>query len=177
MCATTGANIGAQWYKDSYFAQDRIYHNEDIGFSLHFKGPWRIVSDPRHMNATGRDFFSQLHASNSELLFMGTTADSTKACLGIAKEVNYPNRTFAEKIREANIGDIDEDYGLTPFIAYKKELMKWEYRIGGYHFVEFFFVRDTYNVRIRFWTKQRIFTNFLPVFETIMTSLEFTYGY
>ncbi len=176
-CAGPSTTRAEQWYPDTWYSEDNVYQNRALGFSLHFKGRWHIVTEPEDMNETGRDFFAQLHESSSELLFMGTTADSAKACLGIASQLNYPNRLFAQKTREANLEDIDQDYGLSQFIAHKHDMVKWEYRIGSHSFVEFFFLHDTYNVRIRFWTKARIFSNFLPVFEGIMTSLEYTYGY
>ena len=50
-------------------------------------------------------------------------------------------------------------------------MVTWRYAKDEFRFIEYFFSIDTYNMRIAFWTKPRIFDKFLPVYEEIMGTL------
>lgn len=169
-CAPKLRNI----YPDSYYTEDKVYQNRAVGFLLTFRGSWNINADPSNMKDAARSLAHSLQKSGAELLFAGTTSDGRNGVRAIADELNANNRDYAFHIRKANSADISEDLGLVPFIAGKNELLKWEYLIDGFHFIEFFFVSDIFNVRIAFWTTKELYTNMEPIYESIINSLTLT---
>jgi hypothetical protein len=47
----------------------------------------------------------------------------------------------------------------------------WRYSKDQFVFIEYFFNIDTYDIRVAFWTKPRLFDKFLPVYKGIMGTL------
>ena len=159
-----------QFYPGSYFQQDRTYQNKSLGFSLTFRGSWEITTDPNEMKEH-REYAQTLHQSGAELLFIGFTVEQTQGTRGIVVNLNETNRAYAEEIQRINHDQIDTDYGLSDDTLQETPMVKWEYAEGDFRFVEFFFSIDTYNLRVAFWTKPKLYGNFLPVYEDVMNTL------
>jgi hypothetical protein len=159
-----------QFYPGTYFPQDRTYQNKPIGFSLTFRGNWDITTDPNEMS-TNKENAKALHISGAELLFIGSTVEETQGTRGIVINFNETNKKYAEEIQRVNKDLSDTDYGLADVTIHDVPMVRWEYAKGEYRFVEFFFSIDTYNLRVAFWTKPRLYENFLPVYEDIMSTL------
>jgi hypothetical protein len=160
-----------QFYPDDFFEQDNVYENKPLGFSLTYKGNWLIVTDPDEMTGASKQFAKDLRRLGAELLFVGFTVEGTQGTRGIAANLNEPPMEYAEQIRNLNKTEITGDSDLSEYIAGDREMVKWEYRIGDFHFVEFFFVSETYDVRVAFWTRTNLFDNFFPVYEEIISSI------
>jgi hypothetical protein len=162
-----------EFYPDSYFTEDGIYQNRPIGFTLVFRGNWDIVTDPMKMEKGSRAFAGQLLKSGADLLFVGTTSEKTQGVRGIAINLNIPCEEYAERIRKINAPDITSDSGLTAQLLNNLPMVRWDYTVGEFRFVEFFFTLDTYNVRIAFWSKPAIFERFENIYLDIISSLSF----
>ncbi|MBD3344015.1 MAG: hypothetical protein GF401_03025 [Chitinivibrionales bacterium] len=160
-----------EFYPDSYFNEDRIYVNKPLRFSISYRGNWNIITDPNNMDRANRQTAEALAKTGVELLFIGSTFEGTQASRGIAANLNLPSRKYAEKIRELMSSNIQEDLGLKEFLAHDKYMIKWEFVKSGFHFVEFYFTLDTYNIRIAFWTTPELMPNFMPVYEEILSTL------
>ena len=166
-----------QFYPDHFFPEDNVYKNEGIGFLLTLRGRWNIITDPDKMNRYYRAFAKTMQEAGGELLFMGSTVEELYGIKAVALNLNEPPGEYAAYIRELNKNEVDNDHEPVDFYAGDHAMEKWVYDKSGYRFVEFFFVVDTYDVRLSFWTKPQLFENFLPVFEEIMSTLEFTSGF
>lgn len=160
-----------QFYHDEYFPEDHVYENKPIGFLLTFRGEWSIVTDPNAMNKIYRAFAATMQVSGGELLFMGNSIEGLYGVKAIAINLNEPPHEYAKYIRDLNTPDVENNTEPVDFIGGEHTMVKWIYDKSGYRFVEFFFVVDTYDVRLSFWTKPALFDGFLPVFEEIAASL------
>jgi len=160
-----------QFYHDQYFPEDHVYENRPIGFLLTFRGEWSIITDPAGMNKIYREFAATMQKSGGELLFMGSSVEGLYGVKAIAVNLNEPPRDYAKYIRELNGDDVENNTEPVDFIGGGTAMVKWVYDKSGYRFVEFFFVVDTYDIRLSFWTKPALFDGFLPVFEEIASSL------
>jgi hypothetical protein len=161
-----------QFFPDKYFPQDHIYQNKLLQFTLRYSGNWNITTDPNAMNKAGKKVAMTLHDARCELLFLGSTIEGTQGTRGIVENLNISNEDFLESIRKTNRTSIDTDLTQEEFDANGIETLKWQYLYKGFHFVEFLFRSDTYNIRIAFWTSPDLFNQFLPVYEEIMNSIE-----
>lgn len=165
-----------QFYPDSYYPEDSVYQNNILHFLLTFDENWRIFTDPAKMDASSRKFAQDLQKSGVELLFIGATSERYLGTRGIAVNLNEPAKEYAEYIRKLNSGDIENDRGLVEFTNGQVDMIKWVYEKSGFSFAEFFFNIGTFDIRIAFWTRSSFFNNFLPVFESIISSLTLTDG-
>jgi hypothetical protein len=165
-----------QFYPDAYFPEDRIYQNKPLRFILRFEGNWTLFTDPAELDKATRSFAAALAKSGVELLFVGATTEGMHGTRGMAVNLNEPAMEYAAHIRRINAGDVRNDQGLTEFIAGRNSMVKWVYDKAEFRFAEFFFAIDTYDIRIAFWSRTDFFENFLPVYESIMSSLEMTGG-
>ncbi len=159
-----------QLYPGVYFSEDRTYQNKALGFSFSFRGNWEIITDPNKMKENKTNAVL-LHQTGGELLFIGYTVEQTQGTRGIVVNLNETNREYAEEIRRLNYDKELIDSGLTDTSLAQLPMVKWVYEKEGFRFVEFFFKVDTYNVRIAFWTKPRLFPNFLSVYEEMIGTL------
>lgn len=166
-----------QFYPDTFFKEDAIYENHALRFSLRFRGNWNLITDPAEMSSTYQTFAKTLQKAGGELLFMGSTVEELYGVKALAINLNEPPLDYAEYIRDLNQSEIQDDMEPVEFIAGEHSMAKWVYDKSGYRFVEFFFVVDTYDIRLSFWTKPELFVNFLPVFEETAASLTFTAGF
>jgi hypothetical protein len=171
-CLTCAAPI-TQFYPGTYFPEDHTYQNKSLGFSFSFRGNWDIICDPNNMKEN-KSNATLLHETGGELLFIGYTMEKTQGTRGIAVNLNETNRKYAEAIVKINQEDRQLDSSLTEMTIAGIPMIEWIYEKAGFRFVEFFFKVDTYNVRIAFWTKQKLFTNFLPVYEENMGTMILT---
>ncbi len=160
----------SQYYPGFYFPEDRVYQNKSLGFTFSFIGNWEIICDPNKMKEN-RSNAVLLHETGGELLFIGYTVEKTQGTRGIAVNLNETNREYAEEITKLNHDDRQIDSGLTDVTIASIPMVRWIYEKAGFSFVEFFFKIETYNVRIAFWTKPKLFSNFLPVYEEVMKSM------
>jgi hypothetical protein len=163
----------SQYYPDMYFPEDRTYQNKALGFTFSFTGNWDIICDPNKMKEN-RSNALLLHETGGELLFVGYTVEKTQGTRGIAVNLNETNRAYAEEILKLNSEEQKIDSGLTDVSIASIPMVRWIYEKAGFKFVEFFFKIETYNVRIAFWTKPRLFSNFLTVYEDIMGTMILT---
>lgn len=184
-CLTTGLFLTGifcaaplrQFYPDIYFPEDNIYENKTIGFALTFRGAWNIICDPAEMNRQYRSFCRSVQHSGGELLFVGNSVEGLYGVKAIAFNLNEPPQDYARYIRDINRADVQNEIEPVDFFTADHAMAKWAYDKSGYRFVEFFFVVDTYNVRLSFWTRPQLFENFLPVFEEIASTLTLTAGF
>ena len=165
-----------QFYPDAFFPEDNIYENKSLGFLLTFRGRWSIITDPAEMNPTYKSFARTMQKAGGELLFMGSSVEGFYGVKAIAINLNEPPQEYAQYIRSLNKNEVENDNEPVDFFAGNHPMVKWIYDKAGYRFVEFFFVIDTYDIRLSFWTKPELFTGFLPVFEEIASTLTPTAG-
>jgi hypothetical protein len=161
-----------QFYPGVYFPEDHTYQNKSLGFSFSYRGNWEIICDPNNMKEN-KSTAALLHETGGELLFVGYTVEKTQGTRGISVNLNETNKGYAEAIVKLN-EDRPLDSGLTEVTIAGIPMIEWIYEKAGFRFVEFFFKVDTYNVRIAFWTKQKLFANFLPVYEENMGTMLLT---
>ena len=95
-----------------------------------------------------------MQKAGGELLFMGSTVEELYGVKALAMNLNEPPFEYAQYIRELNKGDIDNDTEPVDFVIGSHRMSKWIYDKSGYRFVEFFFIVDTYDIRLSFWTNQ-----------------------
>jgi hypothetical protein len=160
------------YYPGTYYPEDHTYQNKALDFSLTFRGNWEIITELSAMK-DNQETAHELHRSGSELLFIGYTVEQTQGTRCIASNLNESARLFAENIRNVNKADLDADSGLTEDTINGVGVTVWRYTKGGFCFVEYFFDVDTYDIRVAFWSKPRLFENFLPVYNDIIGSLSF----
>ncbi len=169
-----------QFYPDSYFEEDRIYQNKPLRFSLVFQGNWNIYTDPNIMMRSLKNLAIDHQKEGRELLFVGTTVDGLQGVKGIAINLNASPQEYAEtyrKIKTTDNSNMTADSGLVDILINNKPMVRWCYTEFNCEFIEFFFTIDTYNVRISFWAKSTIFKRFLPVYFSIISSLDFISRY
>jgi hypothetical protein len=166
-----------QFYPDTFYSEDNIYENKTIGFLMTFRGKWNIITNPNDMNRHYKSFAQTMQDAGGELLFMGSTIEELYGVKALALNLNEPPDDYAQYIRTLNSSEIESDTTPVDFFTENIHAVKWIYTRTGYRFVEFFFIVDTYNVRLSFWTKPELFLNFLPVFEEIVGTITFTSGF
>jgi hypothetical protein len=162
------------YYPGNYYHEDGIYQNKIIKFIITFDSNWQLWTDPATMNHDSRKFARQLHKSGIELLFIGASTEKYLGTRAIAVNLNEPAKEYAEYIRRLNLPDVENDQGLLEITNGRTEMVRWIYEKHGFSFIEYFFNSGTFDIRIAFWTKKEFFSNFLPVFESIMGSLILT---
>lgn len=170
LCALNCAAPIKQFYPGTFFPEDRTYQNKAIGFSLTYSGNWEIFTNPNQMKENKR-YAKTLHESGAELLFIGYTVEETQGTRCIVTNLNEPCREYAEEMQRINKNQTDTDYGLSGFSCDSITMVKWEYVKDEFKFVEFFFTVGTYDLRVAFWTKPRLFGKFFPVYEEIIGSI------
>jgi hypothetical protein len=166
----------AQYYPDVFFPEDRTYQNKALGFTFSFIGNWDVLCDPNNMKEN-RSNAILLHETGGELLFVGYTVERTQGTRGIAVNLNQKNKEYANEIVRLNNAELMSDSDLTDTSIATIPMVRWIYEKAGFKFAEFFFKIETYNVRIAFWAKPRLFSNFLPVYEEMMGSMILTGRY
>ncbi len=171
-CCIVSCSPRASFFPGSYLKNDRIYTNKAIGFSLLFQGSWNIMTEQKSFTPVGKKLSLDLSKLGAELLFMGSTTEGTQGTRAIAAHLNLPALTYAEKIRAANTSEVSADSGITEFTGALLPMVRWEYWTGGFHFVEFFMQIETYNIRIAFWASNETFTQFIPIYESMIRSIE-----
>jgi hypothetical protein len=159
-----------QFYPGTYFPEDRVYQNKALGFTMVFRGNWDIETDQKQMKIY-TPYAAELHETGSEMLFMGFTVEKTQGTRCIATNFNEPCRQYAEEIQKANEKDLDSDSGLVDDTINNVPVTIWRYRSTEHEFVEYFFTINTYDLRIAFWTKPRLFWNFLPEYHEMMKTI------
>ena len=164
-----------QFYPDSYFSEDNIYQNKPIRFSLTFRNNWDIETDPNKMERGIQKEVRRYQKIGVELLFAGITTDGLHGVSAVAANLNASTQEYAETIRKLNKDYITADSGLVDMLIKDKPVVKWKYSKLGLQYIEFFFTIDTYNVRVAFWSEPNIFDRFLPVYISIISSLEYLY--
>lgn len=165
-----------QYYFDTYHSEDNVYENKPLGFCITYRGNWNIITDPQQMNPAYRAFARSMQNAGGELLYMGSTVEGLYGTRALAINLNEPPEEYASYIRDINADEIDHDSLQIAFNTRHIHTVKWIYDKSGYRFAEFFFVIDTYDIRISFWSKPALFDNFLSVFEEMIGTIEFTAG-
>jgi hypothetical protein len=160
----------SQYYPDSYFPEDRIYQNKALGLTFSFIGNWEIICDPNKMKENKSNAII-LHETGGELLFVGFTVEKTQGTRGIAVNLNQTNKEYAKEIVRLNNAELSNDSDLAEIEIATIPMIRWVYEKAGFKFVEYFFKIETYNVRIAFWAKPKLFANFFPVYEEIMGTM------
>ena len=163
-----------QFYPDTFYPEDNVYENKPIGFLVTFRGNWHIITDPDSMNHHYKSFAKTMRNAGGELLFMGSTVERLYGVKALALNLNESPEDYASYIRDLNRREVERDSVPVVFFPGNVRVVKWIYDKSGYRFVEFFFVVDTYNIRLSFWTRPELFSGFLPVFEEIVGTVEFT---
>lgn len=166
-----------QFYPDSYFEEDYIYTNKTLRFSINYKSAWQIETDPQKMERGLKKIAKEFQAQGIELLYVGSTPDALQGTQGVAANLNTPAKEYAEAYRKLNSASMTADSGLTNMLIDGISMVKWEYEKYGFHFAEFFFTLDTYNIRLVFWAKPPIFKKFYKEYLSIMSSIDFVSRY
>jgi hypothetical protein len=166
-----------QFYPDTYYLQDHIYENKPLRFILQFKGNWDLITDPNDLSANSKKTVCRWAKAGIELLFVGSSTEGLHTTRGMAENLNMPTREFAEAIVKNSKDGIQDDKGLSEFLAGRNSMIKWVYDKEGFRYAEFFFSIDTYDIRIAFCSRPDAFERFLPVYEEIMSTLEVTGGF
>ena len=164
-----------EFYNDSYFTEDHIYENKSIRFSLTFRNNWEIETNPNNLDKGVQKEVRRLQKQGVELLFAGATTDNLHGVSGFAVNLNESTQKYAEIIREKNKDNLTADSGLVDLLIKDKPVVKWEFSKLGLQYVEFFFTIDTYNIRVAFWSEPEIYRRFLPVYLSIISSLDYLY--
>lgn len=162
-----------QFYPDSYFPQDYIYSNKTLRFAINYKSAWHIETDPNEMERALKKIAKEFQKQGIELLYVGSTPDALQGTQGVAANLNTPAKEYAEAYRDLNLPAMSKDFGISEMLIDGIPMMKWEYEKYGFHFAEFFFTLDTYNIRIVFWAKPPIFKKFYNEYISIMSSIDF----
>lgn len=164
-----------QFYPDSYFKEDGVYQNKPLKFSLALKGAWNVYTDPNHMMRSLKKLAKEHQREGRELLFVGTTADGRQGIRGVAINLNASIEEYAEMYRNIKTVDnnaLSADSGMVETVVNSIPMIRWSYTEYGCQFIEFFFAVDTYNIRIAFWAQSAVFQRFLPVYFSIISSIE-----
>ncbi len=164
-----------EFYPDSYFTEDHIYENKSIRFSLTFRSNWDIETDPNKLSRGIQKEVRRHQKGGVELLFAGATTDGLQGVMAVAANWNESTQKYAETIREKNKDNVTADSGLVDMLIKDKPIVKWKYSKFELQYIEFFFTIDTYNVRVGFWSEPEIFNRFLPVYLSIISSLDYLY--
>lgn len=162
-----------QFYPGAYFPEDRTYQNKALGFSLTYRGNWEITTDPNDMREN-KSYARELHEGGAELLFIGATVEKTQGTRCIATNLNEPSAEYAAEIQRINKDQIDTDSGWINDTVSGQPMVVWRYAKDDFQFIEYFFTIDTYDIRVAFWTKPRLYDKFLPVYNGIMSTLSMT---
>jgi hypothetical protein len=162
-----------QFYPGNYFPEDHTYQNKALGFSLTYRGNWDITTDPNDMK-DNKSYAKELHESGAELLLIGFTVENTQGTRCIATNLNEPANEYADEIRRLNKDQVDSDSGCTNDTLNGMPMVVWRYAKDDFRFIEYFFNIETYDIRVAFWTKPRLFDKFLPVYKGIMGTLSVT---
>jgi hypothetical protein len=165
------APLVKQYYPGHFSREKHSYQNNVLGFSLTYRGAWEITTDPNKMSIVSKDYAKELHTSGAELLFSGATVENTQGTRCIVVNLNETCEEYSEEIRRANQDQIDSDSGCALDTVNGIPFVVWRYSKNEFDFVEYFFTIDTYDIRLAFWTKPRIFNKFLPVYREIMGTL------
>lgn len=163
-----------QFYPDDYYPEDSVYQNRILKFLITYDNNWHLFTDPVVMDKDSRKFAADLQKSGIELLYIGASSEKYLGTRAIAVNLNEPAEDYAGYIRKLNRNGVEKDQGLFEFTNGRVEMVKWVYEKSGYSFVEFFFNVQTFDIRIAFWTRTEFFNNFLPVFESIISTLTIT---
>lgn len=166
-----------QFYPDSYFEEDNIYSNKTLRFAINYKSAWQIETDPNNMERGLKKIAKEFQDQGIELLYVGSTPDGLQGTQGVAANLNTPAIEYAEAYRDLNLSSMSADFGLKEMIIDGIPMVKWEYEKYGFHFAEFFFTLDTYNIRIVFWANPGIFKKFYKEYLSIMSSIDFVSRY
>jgi len=166
-----------QFYPDSFFGEDCIYQNKPLGLLLTFQKNWSIETDPNEMERAVQKVVRELQSQGAEILFVGSTTDGMQGVRGVAANLNLSARQYAQNYKTANADAVSSDSGLADMIIGGKEMVRWVYTKFDFRFIEFFFTLDTYNLRIAFWAKPDTFERFLPVYFSVMATLEYAGGF
>jgi hypothetical protein len=161
-----------EFYPDTYFEADRIYQNKSLGFTLTYRGNWLITTDPNKMSKTIKPIARSFAQSSAEFLFVGSTVEGLYGTRGIVNNLNLPPNEYAELVRNQMLPTVTADSGITTVILKNGQMIQWRWTVNEYQFVEYYFVIDTYDIRIAFWSKKETFERFLPVYEDIISSIE-----
>ena len=159
-----------QFYPGTYFPEDRTYQNPSLGFSLTYRGVWDITTEPAQLR-DNRSYARDLHDIGAELLYVGFTVEKTQGTRCIVYNKNETAGRYAEEIRGANREQMDDDSGCAQITVDGRQFSTWRYDENGFCFIEYFFTVDTYDVRVAFWSKSKLFDAFRPVYDEIMGSL------
>jgi hypothetical protein len=165
-----------QFYPDTYYLEDHVYENKPLRFVLKFEGNWELITDPNELSASAKKTVRKWAEQGIELLFIGSTVEGLHTTRGMAEHLNMPSREFAENVRNNSKKTVTNDSGLTEMIMGKNSMVKWIYTKDGFRYAEFFFTIDTYDIRIAFCCRPTDFDRFLPVYESIMSTLQVTGG-
>jgi hypothetical protein len=162
-----------EFYPDHYYAEDGIYQNRLIDFTLTLSGGWLITTDPNRLERAQRKLARSLNQQGVEMLFVGYTPDMMHGVRALAANLNLPARTYAEHVWNANHTAAQSDSGLTEMLVNNIPMTRWLYTLHGLQYAEYFFTFDTYNLRLAFWTTPDRFDRFLPVYTDIMATISY----
>ncbi len=176
MACSPPVKNGGIYFDEQYFDSDGVYENRDVKFNLRLSGKWDICANPNTMLPAARDFAKELAALGADLLFSGTTADGRQAVRCIVTNSNMSAPEYAQAIRGANADSVLADSGLTYLFANDSSVVKWEYSVGKFRFVEYFYLLGTYDMRLAFWTDPATFDRFKIIYENTAKSVHW-FGY
>jgi len=165
-----------QFFPDTYYPEDHIYENKPLRFVLKFDGNWELITDPNELSRSAKKTVINWAKAGIELLFIGSTVEGLHTTRGMVEHLNMPPREFAERVQSNSKSSVTNDKGLTEMVMGRNSMIKWIYDKDGFRYAEFFFTIDTYDIRIAFCSRPADFERFLPIYESIMSTLQVTGG-
>lgn len=165
-----------QFYPDTFYPEDHVYENKPLRFVLKFDMNWELITDPNELSRSAKTTVVNWARAGIELLFIGSTVEGLHTTRGMVEHLNMSPREFAGSVRKNSRNSVTNDQGLADMVMGKNSMVKWIYDKDGFRYAEFFFTIDTYDIRIAFCSRPVDFARFLPVYESIMSTLQVTGG-
>jgi hypothetical protein len=154
-----------------YDAEKFKYSNTAIQFSIVFNNNWNIYPTIAQTPENIKPLLRQIKKEN--FLYFGVTKNNTLGCRGLVENLNMDLDDYCKAIIEANSGSITN-------IKTKKTkinnipMILWTYETLGNNFIytEYVFKKNTYNVRLAFWTMKSLFKKYRREFNGIIKTLD-----
>jgi len=158
-----------------YFDDDRAYVNTYVGFRVHLPDDWNIGTSPATATPGLRKVFRSMQTKSSELLFIGLNKTSRCGIRCIAESNTAPINDYFKALylnNEQNVTTVEADY----FSDDNQEVIVWSYynNVGQmkYRFSDYIFPCGKLRVRLSFWTLASLYDDYVPVFETMLRTMQ-----
>jgi hypothetical protein len=154
-----------------YDAEKFKYSNTAIKFSIVFNNNWNIYPTFAQTPENIKPLLRQINKEN--FLYFGVTKNNTLGCRGLVENLNMNLDDYYQAIIEVNSSAVSN-------IKTKKTkinnipMIFLTYETPGNNFIynEYMFKKNTYNVRLTFWTMKSLFKKYHREFKDIIKTLD-----